>query len=184
MAITGSQYKRLVAAYIAKNFADRKVEVFTEIKVGKSIIAKERTVDVLVVCGERALAVECKTQAVEGTADEKIVYSLDDLAAMRMPGCLAYAGTGFSDGVVQMLRAHPLAAFCDPDPKTLARNPKRTLELDVLLAQEFLWWDLIKVEGRRFDLKTWKHEDQGAEADPPPPPAAAGAPKANKTKVT
>jgi hypothetical protein len=153
----------LIAAYIVKNFGDRNVEVFTELKVGKSIIGKDRKLDVLVVCGDRAIAIECKSQNVEGTTDEKIPYSLNDLEAMRIPGVLVYAGEGFSDGIVQMLRAHPLAAFCDPDPDTLERDPERTLELDVILAQTFSWWDLVKVESRRFDLAEWNKERAAGE---------------------
>lgn len=163
MAMTGEQYKRLVAAYVAKNFRDRGVEVFTETKVGKSIIGKDRTVDVFVVAGSDALAIECKSQNVEGTTDEKIPYALADLEAMRIPGVLVYAGDGFSDGIVQMLRAHPLAAYCEPTAATLARDPKLTLELDVVLAQTFRWWDLLKTPDRRFDLQVWEKTRDAAE---------------------
>lgn len=156
MALTGKQYRDLVAAYIACNFTDRGVEIYTEVSLGKSIIAKDRRIDIMVVSGESVFAIECKTQATQGTADEKIVYALHDLQAMKIPGSIVYAGDGFSAGVVQMLRAHPAAAFCDPDPVTLARDRARTLELDVQLAQTFGWWDLFKVPGRRFSLENWR----------------------------
>ena len=42
--------------------------------------------------------------------DEKIPYALDDLKALSMAGCIAYAGKGFSKGVLHMLEASPYAA--------------------------------------------------------------------------
>src|SRR5262245_4491864 len=41
----------------------------------------------------------------EGTVDEKIPYALDDLRAPSIAGCIAYAGRGFSKGVLHMLEA-------------------------------------------------------------------------------
>jgi hypothetical protein len=42
--------------------------------------------------------------------DEKIPYALDDMKALRVPGCIAYAGTGFSEGIMPMLEASNVAA--------------------------------------------------------------------------
>ena len=152
---SGKAYRDLIAAYVAHNYADRGIEVYTEIPFGKSIIAKDRKVDVLVLTKKTAFAIECKTQTSQGTADEKLVYSLQDLGAMGIPGAIVYAGEGFSPGIVQMLRAHPSAAYCDPDPRTLERDKTRTLELDVLLAQAFSWWDMFKIPARLFSLDEW-----------------------------
>ena len=62
----------------------------------------------------KAFAIECKFQESVGTVDEKIPYALDDLRALPMAGSIAYAGKGFSEGVLHMLRASPHAAYCLP----------------------------------------------------------------------
>ena len=107
---------------------------------------------------KRAIALECKYQDVSGTADEKIPYTLQDLAALRMPSALAYAGVGFSEGVLHLLQASELAAFCLPD-ETLKPLPRRagesidsgTWQLDHVLAMAFEWWDVILAGKTPFD---------------------------------
>ena len=74
--------------------------------------------------------------------DEKIPYALDDLRALPMAGCIAYAGTGFSEGVRYMLEASPHAAYCLPLPEQ-ADSTTDTRELDHLLATYFGWWDVL-----------------------------------------
>ena len=89
-----------------------------------------------------AFAIECKFQDSPGTVDEKIPYALDDLEALPMAGCIAYAGKGFSEGVLHMLGAAPRAAYCLPlDGQTESSNDTR--ELDHLLAAHFGWWDVL-----------------------------------------
>jgi hypothetical protein len=142
--VTGADYAGLVASYLAKRFGPRGLKVYREIRVGKSIIGKNRCIDVFCVREEdsRAFAVECKYQESVGTVDEKIPYALDDLDALPMAGCIAYAGRGFSDGVLHMLNASPRAAFCLPfDGQTHSSTDTR--ELDHLLAAHFGWWDVI-----------------------------------------
>jgi hypothetical protein len=124
--------------------------VFEEVNAGTSIIGKQRRVDLLIVLpGQRqAMALECKYQDTSGTADEKIPYSLQDLAALRMPSVLAYAGTGFSEGVLHLLQSSEMAAYCLPDD-TLKPIPRKggdsidtgTWQLDHALAMAFGWWD-------------------------------------------
>ena len=59
-----------------------------------------------------------------------------------MAGCIAYAGKGFSEGVLHMLRASPQAAYCLPvaDQGDATAD---TRELDHLLAMHFGWWDVF-----------------------------------------
>ena len=60
-----------------------------------------------------------------------------------MAGCIAYAGKGFSDGVLHMLAGvDPHAAYCLPLPIRPTRRPTRS-ELDHLLAMHFGWWDVF-----------------------------------------
>jgi hypothetical protein len=76
------------------------------------------------------------------TVDEKVPYSLDDLEAMPMAGCIAYAGKGFSAGVLHMLRASTRAAYCLPAADQ-GDTTADTKELDHLLAMHFGWWDVF-----------------------------------------
>ncbi len=142
--MTGGDYANLVASYVSKRFGARGLKVYREIHVGKTIIGKNRRIDVFVVCEptNKAFAIECKFQDSEGTVDEKIPYALDDLRALPMAGCIAYAGTGFSQGVRYMLEASPHAAYCLPLPEQ-TDSTNETRELDHLLATYFGWWDVL-----------------------------------------
>ncbi|NTV62138.1 MAG: hypothetical protein HGA65_01205 [Oscillochloris sp.] len=143
MALTSSAYATLIARYIYQTYQSRGIAIYREVFAGKSIIGKNRRVDILLVCEATSLAyaIECKYQATQGTADEKIPYALDDIRAMRMPGCIVYAGEGWSEGVLHMLRASAFAAYCLPG-ETL-RSSETTREIDHLLAMNFGWWDVL-----------------------------------------
>jgi hypothetical protein len=142
--MTGAEYANLIAAYVARRFGARGIKVYREIRVGKTIIGKNRCIDVFCLCEatNKAFAIECKFQDSEGTVDEKIPYSLDDLEAMPMAGCIAYAGKGFSPGVLHMLRASTRAAYCFPVAEQ-GDSTAETKELDHLLAMHFGWWDVF-----------------------------------------
>lgn len=143
-------YRDLIAAYIDANFGPRGVVVYTEVSFGKTIIGKNRQVDVFVLrrSDQKALALECKYQQVAGTTDEKIPYALLDLEALWIPGCLVYAGEGWSEGVLHTLQGHRLAASCLP-PSNLARTPA-TRELDHIVAAVFGFWDHVIPEEKLF----------------------------------
>jgi hypothetical protein len=64
-----------------------------------------------------------------------------------MAGSIAYAGKGFSEGVLHMLRASPHAAYCFPQQGPV-QSTADTRELDHLLAMHFGWWDVL-VAGRQ-----------------------------------
>ena len=142
--MTGAEYANLVASYLSKRFASRGLQVYREVRIGKTIIGKDRCVDVFCVSdeGKRAFAIECKFQDSQGTVDEKIPYALDDLRALPMAGCIAYAGRGFSDGVLHMLGASRHAAYCLP-VEGQGDTTSDTKELDHLLAIHFGWWDVV-----------------------------------------
>ena len=142
--MTGAEYANLIASYLSRRFAARGLKVYREVRVGKSIIGKNRCIDVFCVreSDSTAFAVECKFQDSPGTVDEKIPYALDDLEALPMAGCIAYAGKGFSEGVLHMLQAAPRAAYCLPEPGQAESSPE-TRELDHLFAAHFGWWDVV-----------------------------------------
>jgi hypothetical protein len=150
--MTGNEYATLIAAYLVKNYGPRGLVVYREVPLGKSIIGKKRRVDVFALHREsqKALAVECKVQTSAGTADEKIPYTLQDLAAMHVPAFVVYAGGGFSEGVLHLLRSSERAAYCLPEPN-LAPSAE-TLELDHIVAMTFGWWEAVLRDKQPFEL--------------------------------
>jgi hypothetical protein len=150
--VTGNEYRDLIAAYLLSNFEADGLVIYTEVSLGKTIIGKDRKVDVFVVHRptRRSIAIECKFQGSQGTVDEKIPYALGDLEAMRVPGCLAYAGDGWSRGILHTLEASRLAAYCLPRAG-FARGAE-TRELDHVIAATFGLWERIIPERRRFAL--------------------------------
>ena len=149
LKITGADYANLVATYVARRFALRSLKVYREVRIGKTIIGKNRCIDIFCVSEDsnKAFAIECKFQDSQGTVDEKIPYALDDLLALPMAGCIAYAGQGFSDGVRHMLAASRHAAYCLPT-EGQAEMTDATRELDHMLAVHFGWWDVL-IEKKR-----------------------------------
>jgi hypothetical protein len=143
MGLTGTQYANLIASYVVHNFEHRGITVYREVYLGKTIIGKNRRLDILIVeeHSRVAMGLECKYQDTLGTADEKIPYALSDLQHLDMPVCLVYAGKGWSSGILHMLRASPVAGYCEPD-ETLSPS-ESTRELDAALARTFRWWDLV-----------------------------------------
>ena len=142
--MTGAEYANLVASYVSRRFGSRTLKVYREIRVGKTIIGKNRCIDIFCVSDDsrKAFAIECKFQDSQGTVDEKIPSALDDLRALPMAGCIAYAGQGFSEGVLHMLAASPHAAYCLPILGQMDTSAD-TRELDHLLAVHFEWWDVL-----------------------------------------
>ena len=145
------EYRDLIAAYIDVHYAQHDVVVYTEVSLGKTIIGKSRKLDIFVLrkSDQRALAVEAKYQEVQGTTDEKIPYALQDLEALWIPGCLAYAGPGWSKGVLHTLEGSMRAVHCLPEVPDLARTTD-TRELDHVLAAVFGFWDQVIPEERLF----------------------------------
>ena len=154
-ALNGHAYKRRVARYVLSEYGPRGVEVYDEVSAGTSMIGKQRRLDLLLLHRDsgRALALECKYQDSNGTADEKIPYSLQDLATMRMPAAIVYAGGGFSMGVLHLLQSSEMAAYCLPG-ESLRRIARKkgdidsgTWQLDHIVAMAFHFWDIL-LQGR------------------------------------
>jgi hypothetical protein len=149
--MTGNQYRDLIAAYIHRCYGAFGLVVYTEISLGKTIIGKDRKIDVFVVrsTDQKAIALECKYQDSQGTVDEKIPYALEDLEALWIPGCLVYAGEGWSRGILHTLEASHRAAYCMPESSAMMHSAE-TRELDHVLAATFGLWELVLPVSRRF----------------------------------
>lgn len=146
----GHTYRDLVAAYVERNFGARSLSIYTEVMVGKTIIGKNRRIDVLLIHepDQKALAVECKWQTGGGTTDEKIPYALQDIASMWIPGCLAYGGSGWSKGVLATLEGSRFAVACEPADDQ--GRTRKTLELDHVIGAVFGFWDIVLPQDRLF----------------------------------
>ncbi len=160
--MTGKEYADWLAAYLVHNYGHRGLTVYREVSLGKSIIGKNRKIDILALEGKtnKALGIECKYQETAGTADEKIPYTLDDLEAMHVPAFVCYAGDGFSRGVIHMLESHKLAAYCKPREDLVP--DKDTVELDHIIAMVFGFWDAVLARKTPFSLDNWRVQPQAA----------------------
>lgn len=158
--LNGHAYKRLVARYLVAEYGPRGVEVYDEVNAGTSMIGKQRRLDLFLLHrpSGRALALECKYQDTSGTADEKIPYTLQDLATLRMPAALVYAGSGFSLGVLHLLQSSELAAYCLPGEDLRRASRKKgeidsgTWQLDHVVAMAFHFWDVLLGERKPLTL--------------------------------
>jgi hypothetical protein len=103
--MTGAEYANLVAGYVARRFGPRSLKVYREIRVGKTIIGKNRCIDIFCVndANERAFAIECKFQDSQGTVDEKIPYAL---AAYCLPQAGQVDTTSETRELDHLLAAH------------------------------------------------------------------------------
>lgn len=68
-------------------------------RCGRRIWGAERRIDVIITepLSRRRLGVECKAQDNKGTAEEKIVATIQDMDAWPISGLLVFSGEGFSD---------------------------------------------------------------------------------------
>jgi hypothetical protein len=131
----------MVAGYLARRFAGDGLRVYEEVALGSSIIGKARRVDMLVLNqdGSKALALEAKYQGTQGTADEKMVYALQDVRAMRIPAAVVYAGEGWSRGVLHLMESAEEALRVRVETGQIAE----ARELDVFVAATFGLWDVV-----------------------------------------
>jgi hypothetical protein len=69
-----------------------------QVRVGRRIWGAVRKIDVVLTHVEtrKMLGVECKFQSTQGTAEEKIPSTIQDIGAWPIPGIVVFAGEGFS----------------------------------------------------------------------------------------
>ena len=90
----GDELVRAVAE-LAHNFG---LESRKQVRVARRIWGAIRHIDVVITHPQtrKTLGVECKFQAVSGTAEEKIPAVINDIAAWPIPGLVVFAGEGFT----------------------------------------------------------------------------------------
>src|SRR5215831_9930196 len=99
-ALAVSNGDELVAA-VAGLAADLGLESRRQVRVARRIWGAVRHIDVVLTHPQtrKTLGVECKFQAVPGTAEEKIPSVINDIAAWPIPGLVVFAGEGFTQNM-------------------------------------------------------------------------------------
>jgi len=77
------------------------LEAIEQVKVARRIWGAERYIDVVLTHPQtrKTLGIECKFQAVRGTAEEKIPATIKDIEAWPIPGLVVFAGEGFTENM-------------------------------------------------------------------------------------
>jgi hypothetical protein len=104
VAVASGQELARVVASLAIGLG---LEVRAEYQVGRRIWGAVRRIDVIITHPQtrKTLGVECKYQAVTGSAEEKIPSTIQDIAAWPIPGIVVFAGDGFSTNMRSFLIA-------------------------------------------------------------------------------
>jgi hypothetical protein len=104
VAVASGQELARVVASLAIGLG---LEVRSEYQVGRRIWGAVRRIDVIVTHPQtrKTLGVECKYQAVTGSAEEKIPSTIQDIAAWPIPGIVVFSGDGFSTNMRSFLIA-------------------------------------------------------------------------------
>lgn len=81
------------------------LEATEQVRVARRIWGAVRRIDVVLTHPHtrKTLGIECKYQAVTGTAEEKIPSVINDIAAWPIPGLVVFGGEGFTENMKQFL---------------------------------------------------------------------------------
>ncbi len=84
-------------------------------RCGRRIWGAERLIDVVLTHPEthRRLGLECKYQGTQGSAEEKIPATIQDIGAWPIPGLVVFSGAGFSANIRSFLVASGRAVDLD-----------------------------------------------------------------------
>ena len=90
-----------LAKAVAQLGRDLGLEATEQVRVARRIWGSERFIDVVLIHPQsrKTLGVECKYQAVRGTAEEKIPATIKDIEAWPIPGLVVFAGEGFTESM-------------------------------------------------------------------------------------
>lgn len=97
-AVKNGDELKYAVAQIGKSLA---LEAKTEVKVGRRVWGAKRSIDVVLTnpTTRTRLGIECKYQAVGGSAEEKIPSTIEDIRAWPIRGIVVIAGEGFSENM-------------------------------------------------------------------------------------
>jgi len=91
------------------------LEARTQVRVARRIWGAVRRIDIVLTHAEtrRTLGIECKFQGTQGTAEEKIPSTIQDIAAWPIRGLVVFAGEGFTPNMRSFLIASGKAVEFD-----------------------------------------------------------------------
>lgn len=94
-----------LAKAVAQLGADLGLEAMEQVRVARRIWGAERYIDVVLTQPQtrKTLGLECKFQAVRGTAEEKIPATIKDIEAWPIPGLVVFSGEGFTENMRSFL---------------------------------------------------------------------------------
>ena len=72
-----------------------------QVRVARRIWGAVRKIDVVLTepVTRKRLGIECKFQGTQGTAEEKVPSTIQDIAAWPIPGIVVFSGAGFTDNM-------------------------------------------------------------------------------------
>lgn len=81
------------------------LEVRQQVRVARRIWGAVRRIDLVLIEPQtrKTLGIECKYQAVGGTAEEKIPATIQDIKAWPIPGIVVFSGEGFTQNMKSFL---------------------------------------------------------------------------------
>jgi hypothetical protein len=81
------------------------LEAKEQVRVARRIWGAVRRIDIVLTHPQtrKTLGIECKFQAVTGTAEEKIPSVIEDIGAWPIPGIVVFAGEGFTENMKMFL---------------------------------------------------------------------------------
>jgi hypothetical protein len=90
---------------VAQLGRDLGLEAIEQVRVARRLWGAERFIDVVLIHPQtrKTLGLECKYQAVRGTAEEKIPATIKDIEAWPIPGLVVFAGEGFTENMRSFL---------------------------------------------------------------------------------
>ena len=91
------------------------IQTHAQFKMGRRIWGAERRIDVILTNPKdgKRLGVECKYQGVQGSAEEKIPATVQDIGAWPIKGIVVFAGEGLSANMRAFLIASGKAVHLD-----------------------------------------------------------------------
>ena len=103
-ALAVSNGEELVRAVVAMA-NELGLESTEQVRVARRIWGAVRRIDIVLTHPQtrKTLGIECKYQAVTGTAEEKIPAVVNDIAAWPIPGLVVFGGEGFTENMKQFL---------------------------------------------------------------------------------
>jgi hypothetical protein len=102
MANPGNPFKKALINEI-KSWGIGNLNIYSEAFVGSRFIGQKRKLDIVLECMGKTLGIESKTQQTEGTAYQKLPYTLEDAKNTPIPTIIVFSGEEIKQDVKALL---------------------------------------------------------------------------------